>query len=107
MVFNTPFQTLSHAKRMRVSPSPYVYHELECRCYQCCDELGPNGILVKTHKVCTYSPSEQLDNYKVSDFSMSNLQAIGANPSVTFAQNQDKCKTIDQATSMLDSLNNL
>lgn len=107
MSFNTPSQTLSHSKRLKVSPPTPVYHEPECRCFLCCDELGPNGILVKSHKVSTYSPSEQLDNYKVSDFSMSNLQAIGANPSVTFAQNQDKCKTIDQATTMLDTLNNL
>lgn len=102
-----PSETLCHSHRLKVSPTPPEYHERECRTYRTLTELGPNNTLIHVQRVVTYLPSEELDKYQLSDFSMANLQAIGANPQVVYATDYNRCRTIDNATTMLNSLDSL
>ena len=102
-----PSETLCHSHRLKVSPTIPEYHERECRTYRTFTELGPNNTMISVQRIVTYLPSEVLSKYQLSDFSMANLQAIGANPKVVFATDYNRCRTIDNATSMLSSLESL
>lgn len=79
----------------------------DCQRYRVVDELGPNNVVVTKHMVVTYHPDDQLRQYKVSDFTLSNLQRIGAQLNPKFAVQENRFTFVDTATKMFDTLSNL
>ena len=71
------------------------------------NQLGVNNTIVKHTRCCTISPSEEMEKYQVCDFSLENLQAIGANLTPTHLTNYNATDTIDMAVSTLSSLDNI
>lgn len=80
---------------------------LDCRRYSSRQEFGPNGQLVTKHEVVTYHPADSMDIYKVSDFSIINLQNIGADLNPRYAVNNNKFSVMETASRMFDSLDNI
>lgn len=74
-----------------------------CEVYSDVQELGSNGVLVSHSESRTIDVVEDLDNYKLSDFSISNLQAVGAKLTpMSVAPNP--IDAIDKATNMISQL---
>lgn len=80
---------------------------LDCRRYSSRQEFGPNGQLVTKHEVVTYHPADSMDIYKVSDFSIINLQNIGADLNPRYAVNNNKFSVMDTADRMFSSLDKI
>lgn len=79
----------------------------DCRRYSSRQEIGPNGQLVTKHEIVTYHPSDNMDIYKVSDFSIVNLQNIGADLNPRYAVNNDRFSVMDTASRMFTSLDKI
>lgn len=78
-------------------------HPREAEVFITTSELTSNDVIVNSCEIRTTDIVEELDNYKLSDFSISNLQAVGAklNPVYVTPNNID---TVDKATSFVSGL---
>lgn len=66
-------------------------------------EVGVNSVMVNTCTSCTSDIVEEMDKYKLSDFSITNLQAIGAPLNPVYAT-PNAIDTVIKATNYVDKL---
>lgn len=66
-------------------------------------ELGVNNTIITTSVSKTIDLIEELDNYKVTDFSVSNMQAVGANLTPMYVT-PNRIDSVDRATNFVGKL---
>ena len=66
-------------------------------------ELGVNNTIVTTSTSKTIDLLEEFDNYKVTDFSVNNMQAVGANLTPMYVT-PNRIDSVDKATEFVGKL---
>lgn len=93
----------SHVKR-KIRRNSFIHTPCTtCEIFVNQSELGVNNTIITTSVSKTIDLIEELDNYKVTDFSVSNLQAIGANLTPMYVT-PNRIDSVVKATNLVGKL---